>query len=124
MGQGAGQDSGNGTGHGTQNSSVIERFGMPDGPRFLNRELPQYPLLARRRKQEGRVVLSISIGENGCVTGIEVMEASNPIFIGPSVEAVKKSSFAPAMRNGVPVASKALLPIRFTLNREVLEDQT
>jgi hypothetical protein len=32
------------------------------------------------------------------------------------VEAVKKSTFLPAHRNGVPIAVKAILPIRFALS--------
>jgi protein TonB len=93
-------------------------FGAPNGPRFLYREPPEYPLLAKRRKQEGRVVLSLSLSEKGSLTGIEVVEATNAIFIAPSIAAVKKSRFAPATRNGVPVAVKALLPVRYALTKE------
>ncbi len=99
-------------------------FGTPNGPRFQYWELPEYPLLAKRRRQEGRVVLSISLSEKGGLTGIEVVEASNAIFVAPSIEAVKRSRFAPATRNGIPVAVKALLPIRFTLKNESSEDHT
>lgn len=100
---------------------VTTSFGKPDGPRFLYRELPEYPLLARRRKLEGRVVLFVSLSDQGTLMGVEVLEASNQMFVGPSIEAVKRSRFAPATRNGVPVAAKALLPIRFTLNQEAIQ---
>jgi len=118
---GAGGES---TGRGTGDPPVIAGFGKPNGPRFLYRELPEYPLLAKRRRQEGRVVLSLSLSEKGSLTGIEVVEASNAIFIAPSIEAVKRSRFAPATRNGIPVAVTALLPIRFTLKNENSEDRT
>lgn len=99
-------------------------FGTPNGPRFLYWALPEYPLLAKRRRQEGRVVLSISLSEKGSLTGIEVVEVSNAIFVAPSIAAVKRSRFVPATRNGIPVAVKALLPIRFTLKNESSEDRT
>jgi protein TonB len=70
------------------------------------------------------VVLSLSLSEKGGLTGVEVVEASNAIFVAPSIEAVKRSRFAPATRNGIPVAVKALLPIRFTLKNESSEDHT
>jgi TonB family protein len=106
---------GESTGGGTGDIPVTAAFGTVNGPRFLYRELPEYPLLAKRRRQEGRVVLSISLSEKGVLTGIEVVEASHVIFIAPSIEAVKRSRFAPATRNGIPVAAKALLPVRFVL---------
>jgi TonB family protein len=107
-----------GSHHIGQDVIVATSFGKPDGPRFLYRELPEYPLLARRRKLEGKVLLSVSFNDQGSLMGVEVVEASNQIFIPPSIEAVKRSRFAPATRNGVPVAAKALLPIRFTLHEE------
>lgn len=112
---------GGGAGKNIRQGVVTTSFGKPDGPRFLYRELPEYPLLARRRKLEGRVVLFVSLSEQGILMGVEVVEASNQMFIGPSIEAVKRSRFAPATRNGVPVAAKALLPIRFTLNQETIQ---
>jgi TonB family protein len=118
---GAGGDT---TGRNSGAPPIVAVFGTPNGPRFLYRELTEYPLLAKRRRQEGRVVLSLSLSEKGSLTGVEVVEASNAIFVAPSIEAVRRSRFAPATRNGIPVAVKALLPIRFTIKNESLEDHT
>ncbi len=90
-------------------------FNSPAGPRFLHREIPEYPLLARRRKKEGKVVLMVTIDEHGRLVDVEVVEASHPLFVEPSIEAVKKSTFLPATRNGTPIAVRAMLPIRFSL---------
>jgi TonB family protein len=91
-------------------------FGGPDGPRFVHRESLEYPLYARRRKKEGKIVLLLSITEQGKLSSVEVVEASDPLFVGPTLEAIRRSTFAPAMQKGIPIAVKALLPIRFTLN--------
>jgi protein TonB len=117
-GKGPGSDTGTGkTGDGGGAGGLGQAmFGGLGGPRFLRRELPEYPLLARRRKKEGTVSLMVTIDAHGKLIKVDVIAASDPIFVGPSVEAVKKSTFVPANRNGVPVAVKAILPIRFALS--------
>jgi TonB family protein len=95
------------------------QFGAADGPRFIHREVPEYPLYARRRKKEGKVVLMVHISERGALSSVEVVEASDPIFVAPSLEAVKKSTFHPATNKGTPVAVSALLPIRFILDENM-----
>ncbi len=48
---------------------------------------------------------------------VEVVEPAGYGFTESAVEAVKLSTFSPARYEGVNVASKALLTIRFVLNR-------
>jgi protein TonB len=57
----------------------------------------------------------VAIDAVGRLTGVDVVEASDRIFVESSLEAVKKSTYLPAVRNGRPVACRALLPIRFSL---------
>jgi protein TonB len=93
-------------------------FGSTNAPQFLHREMPVYPFMARRLGKEGRVLLRLTIDENGRLLNIEVVEMAGFGFTEAAVEAVKKSTFLPAMQDGRPVISKALLPIRFSLRRE------
>lgn len=90
-------------------------FGSPMGPKFRHRKMPEYPIAARKLKKEGTVVLAIIIDKNGDLKEVEILEASDPLFIKPSIDALKKSSFLPASRNGAPITVKAILPIRFAL---------
>jgi len=108
---GAAGGSGRGNGAGERNTG----FGSPSGPKFLHREIPEYPFLARKRKKEGKVILAVVIDATGRLTGAEVIEASDRMFAEASLEALKKSTFLPARRNGRPVTSRAILPIRFSL---------
>jgi len=96
-------------------SIVQTAFGTPDAPSFIRRETPVYPLLARRLGKEGKVVLKLAIDAKGSLQHIEVVEPSGFGFTEAAVEAVRKSSFAPARRMGNRIASKALLSIRFVL---------
>ncbi len=107
----AGTASGSGRGAGDADVG----FGSPSGPRFLHREIPEYPFLARKRRIEGKVILVVVIDAAGRLTKAEVVEATDRTFAEASLEALKKSTFLPARRNGRPVTSKALLPIRFSL---------
>lgn len=94
------------------------QFGTTEGPKFLQRVFPVYPKMAKRLGKEGRVLLRLTIDERGILLNVEVIENGGYGFTEAAVEAVKKSTFLPALRDGKPVASRALLPIRFTLRSE------
>ena len=99
-----------------ENQAVVETaFGNAGAPAFVHREMPVYPLLARRFGKEGKVILKLSIDKNGTLQNIEVMGPSDFGFTEAAIEAVKKSSFSPAYRNGEKITSKAILSVRFTL---------
>ncbi len=92
-------------------------FGSAEGPRFNHREMPVYPLLARRLGKEGRVLLRLTIDEKGRLINLEVLEGAGYGFTESAVEAVRKSTFLSAKKEGKPIPSRALLPIKFTLRR-------
>jgi protein TonB len=100
-----------------ESPSLIETtIGFSDGPRFLYREMPKYPLLARRLRKEGKVVLKLTIDEKGNLLNIDIIEAAGFGFLEAAIQAVKRSTFLPAKKEGKPVTSRAILPIRFTLS--------
>ncbi|GLI35371.1 energy transducer TonB [Desulforhabdus amnigena] len=104
-------DSGSSAGNGP----IQVPFGSGDGPRFVQRVLPKYPRLARELGKEGRVVLQLTIDENGRLAHVEVVSKAGSGFDEEAVRAVKSSTFLPAKRNGKPITSIARLPIRFQL---------
>jgi len=102
----------------TETEAPIEtRFGASVAPAFLQKVMPIYPMMARRLGMEGKVVLKLTIDEKGVLREIEVVEKAGYGFTEAAVEAVKKSIFLPAKKDGKPIASKALLPITFQLKR-------
>ena len=107
---------GNGTSAGGGSDAPIEtRFGQTNAPSFIHREIPIYPPLARRRGKEGRVVLTLLIDQTGKVQKIDVTEPAGFGLTEAAIDAVKKSTFAPAHVGGKKVPSRAVLPIRFKL---------
>ena len=108
--------SGNGAATGAGSGTPIEtRFGQTNAPSFIHRAMPVYPPLARRRGKEGRVVLTLLIDKTGKIEKIDVTEPAGFGLTEAAIDAVKKSTFAPAHVNGRKVASRAVLPIRFKL---------
>ncbi len=94
---------------------IDSTFGSINGPKFLQRETPIYPPLARRLGKEGKVVLKLTINEKGELVDIEIVESAPYGFTESAIEAVKKSKFLPAMKDGNPITSRAILPIKFVL---------
>jgi protein TonB len=109
--------SGNAAGPGPAAHRIVDnvRFGSAAGPNFVRREIPEYPFAAKRMNKEGRVLLKLTIDERGKLLHVEVVEAAGFGFTESAVEAVRKSTYRPAVLNGRPVLSKALLPVRFRL---------
>lgn len=96
--------------------SIVEsRFGDIGAPSFIYQEIPVYPELARRLGKEGRVILKLLIDADGKLLNVEVIEATGYGFTEASVAAVKKSRYSPGYRDGVKVATRALLPVSFRL---------
>jgi protein TonB len=119
MTSGAGkQPSGSQNPAGNDVGNLMEtRFGASVAPAFLHRETPVYPMMARKLGREGEVLLKLTIDEKGNLLNVEVMDKAGYGFTEAAVEAVKKSTFLPAKKDGKPITSRALLPIRFRLER-------
>jgi protein TonB len=110
-GAGLGRQGVGGGGGGT--GPVEARFGAGDGPQWAYQDKPVYPYAARRLGKNGRVVLKLTIDEKGNLVKAEVIEATDQIFVSAVLDAVRKSKFRPARRNGVPFAAWAVWPVSF-----------
>ncbi|KAA0894060.1 energy transducer TonB [Oryzomonas rubra] len=94
----------------------VMALGDAGAPRFIHREAPLYPLIARRLGKEGRVVVRLSLDAQGRLQGIDTVEANGFGFAEAASAAIRKSSFAPAVKNGRGVSSQVLVPVRFVLH--------
>lgn len=74
---------------------------------------PDYPDELRRDGISGVVMVKCTIDDKGNVTEPEVEKSSNPAFEKPALSALKKWKFKPAKSDGVPVAIKVTIPIKF-----------
>ena len=82
-------------------------------PRVLEGNRPEYPEPEGDRRQKGFVSLICTIDAHGRLTDLEIETATGPTFAYEAARAVAKWKFAPAMKNGHPVAGKLRVPMHF-----------
>lgn len=90
-------------------------FGTAEGPGFLEQAMLRYPVKARLGGRQGKVLLRLHLDEHGRLQHIEVVEDPGHGFAAAAIDAVKRSTFRPARKDGQNVAARALLPVRFML---------
>ncbi len=72
-------------------------------------------VLAKQDARTESVDVTFVVDAKGEPTDISVAYASDDALVAPVIEAVGRWKFTPATRDGVPVATKVLLPVRFTV---------
>ena len=88
-----------------------------DAPVMINPESPvEYPAALFARGIEGRVILRMYVDEAGRLVAdsTRIAESSGyPALDSAAVSAAPQFRFAPALRNGTPVAATFLQPVHF-----------
>ncbi len=103
---------GSGGGHG---GGQGEGAGEPVA--YARNPVPPYPLAARRRGEEGVVVLDVLVGTDGSANEVSVRRSSGHASLDAAArETVERRwRFQPAVERGMPVARRVAVPIRFRL---------
>jgi TonB family protein len=83
-------------------------------PRKIFSVNPIYPEDAMAAKVQGVVVLDVTVGTDGSVTGLRLVQ-SVPLLDQAAMDAVNLWRFEPALLNGVPVEVEVTVTINFTL---------
>ncbi len=96
-------------------SEQVMVLGGAGSPRFIHKEAPIYPFMARKLGKEGNVTLRLSLNDQGQLQKIDAVEAHGFGFIEAASRAIKKSTFAPAVKNGKAISSQVLVSVRFVL---------
>ena len=77
---------------------------------------PPYPIVARKKGLQGKLILRVSINNDGSVKNVVVGKSSgHKILDKVSKETVEKWVFIPAKKMGKPVEAIIKVPIRFVL---------
>ncbi len=85
-------------------------------PRYSDNPRPAYPWRARARGEQGLVLLSVLVNEQGGVSDVRVTSSSgSPILDKAAQGAVKEWRFHPGRRGSQAVPSWVQVPIRFRL---------
>jgi TonB family protein len=75
---------------------------------------PVYPELALKARVQGRILLTITVDEEGYVSDVQVV-SGHPLLSEAAVNAVKQWKYSPTLLNGEPVPVMATVTIVFNL---------
>ena len=84
-------------------------------PRAVSTPDPQYPEAARKSKKSGSVILALAINEEGSIDDVTVFRASDKMFEQNAMDAARQWKFAPATRDGKPMAVQLCVEMAFRL---------
>lgn len=88
-----------------------DAFDVP--PKVLEGMRPEYPALEADRREKGFVIIICTVGVDGQAHDFAVELMTNPAFAYEAVRAIEKWRWAPALKNGHPVAQKIRVPMHF-----------
>jgi periplasmic protein TonB len=87
------------------------------GAAYLRAPPPRYPASARRRGEEGTVVLKVLVTAEGAASSVELERSSGSSALDDAArDAVKGWLFAPARRGAEPMETWVLVPVVFRLD--------
>jgi protein TonB len=90
--------------------------GVKAEPNYLKNPEPPYPLAARRRHQEGLVLISVRVTAQGRAEKVEVKQSSGyPLLDEAALNAVRDWEFIPARVGNIALASEIEVPVHFKL---------
>lgn len=84
---------------------------------FCQPVVPVYPVEARAKKLEGKVILSVVIGTNGSVKKLKVL-SGDPLFVDSAIEAVRQWRYKPYKFEGKPVELETQITVQFKLDKK------
>lgn len=84
---------------------------------YLRNPAPAYPPLARRLREEGKVILRVFVTPEGAAGQVELRSSSGfPRLDQAAREAVSRWKFVPARRGDESIGAWVLIPVVFNLN--------
>jgi len=83
---------------------------------YLDNPSPAYPVLSRRMREEGRVVLRVLVNARGAADEVQISNSSGHVRLDDSArQTVKRWTFVPAKRGADAVPAWVLVPVSFQL---------
>lgn len=84
---------------------------------YLNNPKPAYPLAARRRGDQGTVLVRVLVSADGLAASVSLEKGSgHPALDEAALAAVRSWRFVPAQQGGRPVEAMHVVPVVFKLD--------
>ena len=94
---------------------INQRASERAAPKYKTRANPQYPKSAKEAKKDGTVILQLTIDEKGIPKNIVALTNLGFGLEAAAIEALKNSTFHPAMKNGKPISKEVEIPYAFKI---------
>lgn len=94
-------------------ADMCGKEGESNGGELVKRVEPEYPEDARKEGKQGTVLMRVSIGKDGSVTDVEIMDG-DPAFIPAAKAAVMQWHYKPYINCGEPVEMRTIESVKFT----------
>jgi protein TonB len=87
------------------------------GAAYLHNPAPDYPSMSRRAREQGRVLLKVTVSTKGDAEDVQLDTSSGFSRLDDAaIDAVKKWQFVPAKRNNQAIRASVLVPVKFSLD--------
>ncbi len=86
--------------------------------KIIKKVAPAYPAEAKKKHITGKVVLDVTVNEQGKVSATKTKESADPSLEKAAIDAVKQWEFDPVKVNGKPVAVITTITLNFALDTE------
>ena len=96
-------------------SGAFSVGGNVSAPQLITKTDPSYSDEARAAKISGSVTLSLVVSKDGIPTNVRVVKSLGLGLDEKAIEAVQKWRFKPALKDGVAVATQAVVSVNFKL---------
>lgn len=83
--------------------------------KLISHQTPLYPPVAKSARVQGTVTLQATIGTDGTVQKLVVMNADSPLLAQSAIDAVKQWTYQPTLLNGNLVPVVTTITVNFTL---------
>ncbi len=97
------------------NSGIVNLGWAICGPRAIYSPDPEYSDKARKKKINGTVVLSLTVGTDGLAHDIQVEKKLGYGLDEKAVEAIRKWKFQPELKDGQPIETRINVEMAFRL---------
>lgn len=102
-----------GLGFATMGSAGAQPAPRVSPPRVLEAATVEYPASALDARRQGTVRLQVTVGIDGSVETVTITESLGEAFDAAAIAAVQRWRFAPATRDGQPVAARIGVEVGF-----------
>ncbi len=91
------------------------------GPEMIRPAKPNYPDEAKAKGITGKAFVKVLIDKEGNAKKAVIIKSDHWILSQPSIDAAMKSKFSPALQKGKPVSVWAVLPYKYTLEKQDID---